>query len=418
MIRPAVTTPTAKGKYQIMPDLTPEAYAKLKASIAERGGIEKRPIVDENGQMLDGFAREQICRELGIPCNQKEVRRFDSEADKLAFVVTVNVKRRQMGREQKKGLIRAFLLKDVAVGDNTLATLIGGISKNTVADVRAEMEAACLIDKVELRRGADGKTYPAKYVKIVVNSEKELGAALKAIKDLPANGKLMDATTAARHARRNVKKAERKGKPIIPLPEDSIRIYHCPFQELEKVAGIGSASVNFFYADIPYDGQFVEQVDALAAMAARVLVDGGVCAVMTGQFYLDKVMAMLGKHLTWQWAISSEWVGKATPIHQLHAVNNWKPILVYSKREWTITGRWSDVSRLTTQEKDWHPQQQPLEEVEMLVRTFSSPGDLVVDACGGGFTTAVACRNLGRRCISCDVDLQAVLAGQERLAGK
>ena len=92
--------------------------------------------------------------------------------------------------------------------------------------------------------------------------------------------------------------------------------------------------MTFFYADIPYDGGFVEQVDALAAMAARVLVKGGVCAVMTGQYYLDKVMGMLGKHLTWCWAMASVWEGAAPPIHQLHVVNNWKPILIFSKGEW------------------------------------------------------------------------------------
>jgi ParB-like chromosome segregation protein Spo0J len=78
-----------KGKYQIMPDLTPEAYADLKASVAEGGRVEKQPIVDENGEMLDGFARKRICEELGISCVEKEVRRFDSETEKLAFVVTV-----------------------------------------------------------------------------------------------------------------------------------------------------------------------------------------------------------------------------------------------------------------------------------------------------------------------------------------
>jgi site-specific DNA-methyltransferase (adenine-specific) len=56
--------------------------------------------------------------------------------------------------------------------------------------------------------------------------------------------------------------------------------------------------------------------------------------------------------------------------------------------------------------------------MEMLVRYFSEPGDLVVDTCGGGFTTAVACRNLGRRCISCDIDEGCVIRGQDRLARK
>ena len=73
--------------------------------------------------------------------------------------------------------------------------------------------------------------------------------------------------------------------------------------------------------------------------------------------------------------------------------------------------------RVNNKEKDWNAWQQPIEEAERLVRYFTRPDDLVVDPCGGGFTTAVACRNLGRRCVSCDIDKSCVLQGQARLAG-
>ena len=404
-----------KAKYQIMPALTPDAHAELKASIAERGRVEKRPIVDENGEMLDGFAREGICKELGIPCNEKEVRRFGSEAEKLAFVVTVNVKRRQMDRLQREALIRAYLLKDPAIADNTLAKLIGGIGKNKVADVRAEMEAACLLDKVEKRRGADGKMYPAQYPRIVVNSDTEMKAALKAIKDLPLNGKTMDATTAARRARRTAAKKARQAELIVPLPEDAIKLYHCPFQQLEQIAGIAPASVNLVCTDIPYGKEFLSQIGKLAAMAARVLVDGGLFVTHSGHYYLDQVVRLLGEHLTYRWTMASIWNGDANMVHPLDLSSQWKPILVYSHGPWRKRGRWHDVSRVDSKEKDCHEWQQPIEEVETLVRYFSRPGDLVIDPCGGGFTTAVACKNLGRRCISSDVDFQAVLAGQARL---
>jgi DNA modification methylase len=43
---------------------------------------------------------------------------------------------------------------------------------------------------------------------------------------------------------------------------------------------------------------------------------------------------------------------------------------------------------------------------------------IALDPCGGVFTTEVACRNLGRRCISCDIDEAAVIRGQDRLDGK
>jgi DNA modification methylase len=73
---------------------------------------------------------------------------------------------------------------------------------------------------------------------------------------------------------------------------------------------------------------------------------------------------------------------------------------------------------VTSKEKQWHDWQQPLAEVENLIKYFSQPGDLVVDTCAGGFTTALACRNHQRRCIACDIDEAAVIRGQDRLAGK
>ena len=54
-------------RYQVMPGLSPEEYATLKADIAANGV--RIPIdVDEEGNILDGFHRKQICDELGIEC--------------------------------------------------------------------------------------------------------------------------------------------------------------------------------------------------------------------------------------------------------------------------------------------------------------------------------------------------------------
>ena len=89
---------------------------------------------------------------------------------------------------------------------------------------------------------------------------------------------------------------------------------------------------------------------------------------------------------------------------------------MYSKGPWRKLRRWCDTSVVNKQEKDWHDWQQPLEDVEHWVRQFSKPGDLVVDPCGGGFTTAVACYRLGRRFIGCDCDQECVLPGLQRLA--
>jgi hypothetical protein len=298
-----------------------------------------------------------------------------------------------------------------------LADIIG-VSQNTVAKVREKLVATFQIEKFDKLRGRDGKDRPTKYKRIVANTTKELETAFQAIEHLPDNcaGRTLDVTTARRRARRNRKRVEREKRPVPILAPDGIKLYHCHFQDLETVAGIKPASVNLVFPDIPYDGNFVPQVSDLAAMASRILVDGGLLVMYCGQYWLPEVLRRLGEHLTWRWMRASVWDGDGNLIHPLDVTSQWKPMVVYSKGDWVHRGRWPDVSRVASKEKDRHKWQQPLEEVEEVVRYFTQPEDLVVDPCGGGFTSAVACYHLGRLCISCDCEESCVAKGQQRLA--
>lgn len=398
---------------RLLPPLPPDEYALLKASIS-RYGIRVPIVVDQAGMTIDGWHRDRACDELGIYC-PREVRHFDSDAERLQVAISLNANRRHLNRQQRRKLIATFLRCDPRINDSHLGEIIG-VSKNTVAVVRGELEATRQIDKLAKRSGRDGKERPATYRRIIANSPKELEKALGAIKNLRPSltDRIMDATTAGRHARCHIKKEEIAAKVIIPLPDDAIRLYHCPFQQLEEVAGIVPASVPLICTDIPYGKEFLPELNDLAAFAERVLVDGGLFVTYSGHFYLDQVMQGFGVHLIYRWMVATTWNGNGNPVYPRNLVSNWKPILVYSKGNWRKRGQWYDLLQCDCKEKDWHPWQQPIDDIETLIRYFSEPGDLVVDPCGGGFTTAVACRNLARRCIACDVDRQCVQRGWER----
>jgi len=113
--------------------------------------------------------------------------------------------------------------------------------------------------------------------------------------------------------------------------------------------------------------------------------------------------------------MASVWSSGANWVHTVNVTNNWTAILIYSNGDWKERCRWPDLLRYE-REKDWHDWQKPLAEVETLVKYFSEPGQLVIDPCGGGFTTAVAARNLGRWFVGCDLDRECVSKGQSRLA--
>ena len=53
-----------------------------------------------------------------------------------------------------------------------------------------------------------------------------------------------------------------------------------------------------------------------------------------------------------------------------------------------------------------HPTQKPVELMEYLVQTYTDLGDLVVDNCMGGGTTAIACLNSGRRFMGFETDVR------------
>lgn len=57
-----------------------------------------------------------------------------------------------------------------------------------------------------------------------------------------------------------------------------------------------------------------------------------------------------------------------------------------------------------TQKSHLHPTQKPLEACKYFIRTYTDPGDLVLDSCMGSNTTGKACRELGRSYIGIEVD--------------
>lgn len=201
-----------------------------------------------------------------------------------------------------------------------------------------------------------------------------------------------------------------------PKSDDDIQIHHCPFQNLEQEAGIEPDSVPLICTDIPYGNDFVEQIEELAAFAERVLVPGGTFIAYVGHHRLNDKMTLLDRHLKYQWLGMSIWEGPGNDVPRLKLVSKSLPIVIYSKGQWQPPRKWIDTFLTNDREKDWHPWQRPLAEIEKLVSYFSKPGDLVVDCCAGGFTAAIACLKNHRRFIGCDIDHAAVVKGQERLA--
>ena len=279
------------------------------------------------------------------------------------------------------------------VVENGIAELVqvmdmGQVSPHAAAQLAKEPE--------EIQNEAVKKVAKAK-------TDAERRGILKAVNRIKSNNEL---------------KKRRQAELEAPDVLDSIQLYHCPFQQLQDVANIKPNSVQCVLTDIPYDGEFIHQIGDLARLAADILVEGGIFVCFVGQHKLNEKLRAFDEHLAYQWMGTSRWVGRCNQMHAAKVVSNYIPFVIYTKGqrkpdEWT---KWVDTFDLDRQEKEYHPWQRPLAEMESLVRYFSKPGDFIVDPCGGGFTTAAACKSLGRQCISCDIEKAYVVRGQERLA--
>ena len=62
----------------------------------------------------------------------------------------------------------------------------------------------------------------------------------------------------------------------------------------------------------------------------------------------------------------------------------------------------------------WHPTSKPLELVERLIKNHTKEGDIVLDLCGGGGTTLMACEKTNRTCFMMEIDPMYVDAIQKR----
>jgi len=66
-------------------------------------------------------------------------------------------------------------------------------------------------------------------------------------------------------------------------------------------------------------------------------------------------------------------------------------------------------------ERGLHPTQKPVALMEYFVRTYTNPGDLVLDNCMGSGTTGVACLRTGRRFIGIEMASKYLATARSRL---
>ena len=399
------------SSYQVMPGLTAEEYAELKADIEQRGVMV--PIeFDEIGNVLDGYHRLQICEELGIKDYPKVIRVGMTEAEKLTHARKLNLARRHLTTDQKSKLIKGQLKETPEKSDRQIAKDLG-VDNSTVSAYRKELVKNGELLESNTSIGIDGKKYPRKPVSVFNPTKREERAMKKpevvermqedGISPLVASQKVLSEA-----------KSERKAFTLpAEMPDDMCKLFVGDIRGgLNEIA---DESVDFIVTDPPYPREYLPLYSDLSLLASRVLKPDGSLIVMIGQSYLPEVIKRLEEHMEYYWIMPYLTPGGGAPMLYQKRVNTfWKPVLWYVKGEYN--GDYiGDILKSPESDKNYHEWGQSLGGMIDIVERLTNPGNVILDPFLGGGTTGVAAVTLGRKFIGSDIEQRNINISLERI---
>ncbi len=234
---------------------------------------------------------------------------------------------------------------------------------------------------------------------------------------------------------------------------DNLLIHGECIEEM-KLLAIKGVKVDMILADLPY-GTTRNKWDSIIPLAElwkayEKITHDHTAIVLTAQLPFDKTLAVSNLKM-----LRYEWIWKKTQATgHLNArkmpMKNHENILVFYKKLPTYNPQliegmpYSGVARAKNSSSNYgkqvdvvvkndgfrypvtvqefkrdtpklHPTQKPLALFEYLIKTYTNPGDLVLDNVLGSGTTAIACENLDRRWIGMEMNEEYIQIIQDRL---
>lgn len=153
---------------------------------------------------------------------------------------------------------------------------------------------------------------------------------------------------------------------------------------------------DWIITDPPYPKEFLPLYETLSLRAKDWLKDGGLLVAMCGQSYLDEIMTLMSRHLTYYWTAAYLTPGQPTPLRQVNVNTTWKPLLIFANGEYS--GKiFGDVFRSEANDKDFHDWGQSLSGMTDIITKLALPGESILDPFCGAATTGLAA--LGHGCL-------------------
>jgi hypothetical protein len=403
--------PSCEGDLSISVDLlpphTPTEIDALRESISEHKGLRTPVVLDESGHIIDGRMRARICDELQIDWHKgAELVSGLTDLEKQALRIELNVLRRHTppSPEQRRRYVDVFIMTNPSLSNPSIAKMIG-VNASTVSRRKAALMQTHKLPEVQETVGLDGTTrkvnrQPRRITRTYVTGEKEFertAQAMKVLGDDSPNGR-----TTPRLLRERAKQKERE-ELVAGLPTLSLTgVHHCDFRALEAQP----ESVDLVMTDVVWSKQASADWHDLAQLVAKWLKPDGLFATWIGNHALGDLISVFGQYLKYEWCFVVEWNSGLILQDIKGILSRWRPIPVFSRKDSTFGGfdQAEDLIRSSGPEKDFHQWQQSIPDTKQIVERLSRPEALVVDPCMGTGTTGVACLELGRRFLGCDID--------------
>ena len=227
---------------------------------------------------------------------------------------------------------------------------------------------------------------------------------------------------------------------------------------LEVMKSIPNKSIDAIICDLPYGTtackwDSVIPFEPLWAQYKRIIKDNG-AIVLTAQTPFDKVLGSSNLPM-----LKYEWIWEKThPTGHLNAkkmpmkahenalvfyksIGTYNPQKTFGHPRKTATVRTTEISSVYGMQKqvgktydsteryprsvlkissdkqtsNFHPTQKPVALMEYFIKTYTNEGETVLDNCMGSGTTGVACKNLGRKFIGIEKNLDYFEIAKNRI---
>ena len=404
----------------LIPPLAEDERKQLEQNLIADGCREPL-VVWKNGDgeiLIDGHNRLEICERNSIPfkITQKE---FDTEVD-----VRIWMRENQMGR---RNLTKAWSVdlqlenkQDLkAKGKDSVKAKMKGNTNASKSDLPRKTELSQ--NDTTVSAGHSTREDVAKAAGVSTGTVGMAEQVKKKAPELWEKAKQGEVSISAAYKETRKKerakeiaeaRAEVAEKAATIKPSDRFKIECCDLANYTP-----PEQVDLIITDPPYPREFLPCFETLAIKANEWLKDGGLCIIMSGQSYLDQVYAMMSKHMDYHWTAAYLTPGgQSVQIFPRKVNTFWKPLLIYSKKEYD--GKWfGDVckSAVNNNDKDHHKWGQSISGMDDILSRFASPGQTVLDPFLGAGTTGVSAIKHGCNFYGCDTEQENCNISKSRI---